>query len=305
VVEAKRFNDCVRGSWPAIMQTFPELGLWRDLRDSIQNRVWDTSNEPEPIEKLKSRSPSRSRSRSRRRRSREKEQNRSDNPVSAAEKQRDVVWESRWTTSDDRDNDSGLHDRGQQQTEKRDRRRIIEYHPKMDCRACCWGRKWRAAIMALLPSGVDSAAPLIDQDARRLAYVLWKDVSKWAAVGHLERSLSLFRADHQTSKTFGWDGREAASVSRGLEPGSPPQEWAFIPVADLLLVVGEGIIGITTEGMFSEAQPGHKRLEFAQCFKTKAQRERKERREQKENEKASQKQANGEVKAKSKWDVQA
>merc|ERR1712232_93398 len=108
------------------MQTFPELGLWRDLRDSIQNRVWDTSNEPEPVEKVKSPSPSRSRSRSRRRRSREKDQNRTDNPVSAAEKQRDAVWESRWTTSDDRDNESGFHDRGQQQTEKRDRRSIIE-----------------------------------------------------------------------------------------------------------------------------------------------------------------------------------
>lgn len=48
VAEAKRFNDCVRGSWPMIMQTFPELGLWRDLRDAIQRRVWDTSGEPEP-----------------------------------------------------------------------------------------------------------------------------------------------------------------------------------------------------------------------------------------------------------------
>ena len=33
--QAKRFNDCVRGSWPKIMQTFPEMGLWRELRQAI------------------------------------------------------------------------------------------------------------------------------------------------------------------------------------------------------------------------------------------------------------------------------
>ena len=36
MAEAKRFNDCVRGSWPKIMQTFPEMGLWRELRQAIE-----------------------------------------------------------------------------------------------------------------------------------------------------------------------------------------------------------------------------------------------------------------------------
>ena len=55
------------------------------------------------------------------------------------------------------------------------------------------------------------------------------------------RFLSLFTAEPPA------DGTEALD------------EWAFVPVADIFLVVGEGIVGITAEGIGADAKPGHDR----------------------------------------------
>merc|ERR1740123_1313485 len=49
--------------------------------------------------------------------------------------------------------------------------------------------------------------------------------------------------------------------ARGLPPG-PPCEWAFAPAVDLLLIVGEGAVGITAEGIFADNRSGHKRRTF-------------------------------------------
>mmetsp|Transcript_61668 Transcript_61668/g.134844 ORF Transcript_61668/g.134844 Transcript_61668/m.134844 type:complete len:508 (+) Transcript_61668:151-1674(+) len=156
IVEAKRFNDCVRGTWPIIIQVFPELGLWRELRDAIHRRVWDTTGEP--IEDLPAQDlygniipeeKKRSRSRSRRRRSRSRDGGRrrrgfQDGPdqadrgreragsrLSAQEKQRDSVWDSRWNTSDDPNFDPNESKKKEEDKRNigRDRKQAIQGHP--------------------------------------------------------------------------------------------------------------------------------------------------------------------------------
>ncbi|CAE8614749.1 unnamed protein product, partial [Polarella glacialis] len=308
IAEAKRFNDCVRGSWPTIMQTFPELGLWRDLRQAIQSRVWDSSGEPappvpdepvpEPEPEKKSRSRKRSRSRRRRDRSsrgdrkrnshkeaddkeydgrshrdstndwydRDRTKGRKGPPIAERERIRDDTWDSRWTTSD-----GGEQHSARKEEEpvfiSRENREVIAVHPTMGWRACRWARKWRAAMAAILPSGFDSALPVTDHEVRKLAAMLWKDIINWSKGTDVERVLGLYKCDHQTSKTFGWDAKAEAAASRGLEPGLPPAEWCFIPAADLLLVVGEGLVGITTEGLFADKPKGQKRQKLEQCYK--------------------------------------
>lgn len=307
IVEAKRFNDCVRGSWPAIMQTFPELGLWRDLREHIRSRVWDSAGEPEPPPRQK-KSRSRKRSRSRRKRSRSRSRSegrrrrRADEDEAkdrqqrdrmrdiefAANRQKDIAWDGRWTTSDDPGHNF-QQDQGKEKVRSIDRRQAIETNLKTGHRACRWGRKWRSAITAILPSGNESAAPLNDTEVRKLGSLLWKDICKWAQGSECERVLGLFKADHQTAKTFGWDLKGAdQSAPRGMEPGTPPADWSFVPVSDLLLVVGEGLVGITSEGLYADNPSGHKRLSLEQCFKKpgaerkKEERRERERREEKE-----------------------
>lgn len=185
------------------------------------------------------------------------------------ERQRDIAWESRWTTSDD-PNYVPEKEQEQEDPPKRDSRQAISIHPVMGWRACRWARKWRSAIFAILPSASDTAAPMTDLEVRKLGYLLWKDIVAWSAGTDAERVLGLFRTDHQTSKTFGWDSKAEAAASRGLEPGTPPGEWSFVPVSDLLLLVGEGIVGITAEGMFADKPGGYKRMSLAQCYKKSA-----------------------------------
>jgi len=324
IAEAKKFSDCVRGNWPVIMQTFPELGLWRDLRDAIHRRVWDTTGEPpepEPaaapaaVESARGSSRSRSRKRSRSRRKsrsrsggegRKRGRNRfQDAPDAEAaeggskrdtwytrdrerggdrgggggryaeqDRQRDAAWDARWSTSDDPGYDpstvksAGFKDKKQS---GRDRKKAIETHPEQGWRACRWGRKWRGAIAAMLPSALDKAALHTDFQVRKLGAALWKDLAKWLEGTDSERVLGLFRADNQTPKTFGWDTKngEQPPAARGLEPGTPACDWSFIPVVDLIQVIGEGVVGSTTEGMFAANPLGHKRCTLAQCYKGK------------------------------------
>merc|ERR1719367_2579904 len=40
LAEAKRHNDCVRANWQEVMMQFPEIGLWRSLRECLKTRVW-------------------------------------------------------------------------------------------------------------------------------------------------------------------------------------------------------------------------------------------------------------------------
>jgi len=45
MAEAKRQSDCVRGNWQAVMMQFPEMGLWRDLREKLRLRIWTPDDE--------------------------------------------------------------------------------------------------------------------------------------------------------------------------------------------------------------------------------------------------------------------
>lgn len=98
-------------------------------------------------------------------------------------------------------------------------------------------------------------------DLRNLAADLWKEVL--LAEGE-SRCLGLFKADVQTPQTFGWAGRSKAP--RGLEPDFPLCEWAFVPMSDLLLAVAEGIVGITSEGIFADNFPGHQRFTLEELY---------------------------------------
>ncbi|CAK9007516.1 unnamed protein product [Durusdinium trenchii] len=127
---------------------------------------------------------------------------------------------------------------------------------KRECAA--WARPWRLAIAAILPSGADGVLPLTHPDLRQLIADLWfQEILTWSE-SQDSRCLGLFKADAQTPQTFGWAGRSKAT--RGLDPDFPICEWAFVPMSDLLLVVAEGIIGITSEGVFADNFPNHQRF---------------------------------------------
>ncbi|CAJ1351927.1 unnamed protein product [Effrenium voratum] len=198
MAEAKRFNDCVRGSWPKIMQTFPEMGLWRELRQAVHARVWDSSGEPPPKEPVQEAAPDAKRSRSRsRRRSRSRSRRRRDDkkrgrgndeiddgrrhrddtdwyaknpigrrgkgPLAERERKRDFAWDARWTASDDDgQKPTKNEDAVEEAPPSRNPREVISAHPSGH-RACKWARKWRSAMAAVLPSGLDEAVPLTDR----------------------------------------------------------------------------------------------------------------------------------------------
>lgn len=111
-------------------------------------------------------------------------------------------------------------------------------------------------MRAVLPAGVDSAAPQTDPEVRKLCAGLWKDIAAWAQQSGEPvalQGLVLFRAE-PPPEGVPWP-------ARGLPPG-PPCEWAFAPAADLLLLVGEGLVGVTAEGVFTDNRAGHERRSF-------------------------------------------
>ena len=185
--------------------------------------------------------------------------------VDPFQKQRDREWDARWTASENADgSDRPDHhreiDREIAKQREREQRMAIAVHPVMG-NACRWARKWRSAIAAILPSSLDCAVPLADVEVQKLTAALWNDVAKWASGSHeAQRGMSLFTADTLRA------GAEEVQP-RGLEPGTPPATWAFIPMSDLLLVLGESLVGITAEGVFSDNPMGHKRLRLEDCYK--------------------------------------
>lgn len=116
-----------------------------------------------------------------------------------------------------------------------------------------WATTWRKVIKYILPRGMDGAAVPTDRDLRLLAAAIWKEVAEWAQKEELERQLALFTAEPP-----------------GLfDPaqGSEPAQWAFVPAADLLLAIGEGLVGNTAEGWFANGGPGHERRSFEAALK--------------------------------------
>ncbi|CAE8633344.1 unnamed protein product, partial [Polarella glacialis] len=126
-------------------------------------------------------------------------------------------------------------------------------------RTSSWGATWRERIRNVLPRGIDNFVTMNDKDVRLMADALWRDILEWAKDdGDSARALTLFTAE----PTPNLDGTEAPAVD----------EWAFVPAADLLLIVAEGVVGITAEGLgAADAKPGHDRLPFADCMLDKKQ----------------------------------
>lgn len=129
-------------------------------------------------------------------------------------------------------------------------------------RASPWAKVWRERIAAVLPRGMDAAVPWTDSDVRKLCAALWRDIAEWArgSEGDLARHLQLFTAEPAPSPG----------------PEAPPEEWAFVPAADMLLLVGEGVVGITAEGLFAEKKPGHERMSWEEALAGKWERQERE-----------------------------
>jgi len=132
-----------------------------------------------------------------------------------------------------------------------------------------WGVAWREKIRAVLPRGIDAAVPWTDLEVRQLSVALWKDFAQFARSpeGDAERHVNLFTAEPPAPGTEG--------------AGGPPDEWAFVPAADMLLVVGENLLGITAEGLLVDAKPGHERITWAEVLEGKH--EKRGRKDKKEN----------------------
>jgi len=120
-------------------------------------------------------------------------------------------------------------------------------------KASGWAKQWRGRIAAVLPRGMDAAAPWTDPDVRQLSAALWKDIAEWARTPEVsaERHLQLFTAEPAAA--------DAAATD----------EWAFVPAADVLLIVGESLVGITAEGIFADNKPGHDRMSWAHALEGK------------------------------------
>jgi len=207
MAEAKRNNDCVRGNWHSVMMQYPEMGLWRDLRDKIKLRVWTP-----------------------------------DAPTEQGTKRRGSMW----------DDEEGK-------------------------RTSSWAATWRERIRKILPRGIDSFVGAGDKEVRLMSVALWQDITEWVKMdAQGPRFLSLFTAEPPVAP----DGTEAPLVD----------EWAFVPATDIFLVVGEGIVGVTAEGIGADAKPGHDRMTFDEAMaverkKKEAEEEEKEKEKKKSKDK--------------------
>lgn len=109
-----------------------------------------------------------------------------------------------------------------------------------------WGKKWRAVVKAVLPKDGNGGVTCSDPEVQKLCLAMWRDLSSWAAE-ECRQHLMLFQADEQG------DAEET--------------QWAFVPATDLLLLVGEGLVGCAAEGFAVQADEGHTRIGFVDALK--------------------------------------
>lgn len=126
-----------------------------------------------------------------------------------------------------------------------------------------WAKNWRRIIKAVLPRGIDGTTPLTDPEVRKMVGALWKDVAAWAREQGLDRHLGLFTSDPVRQA----DGTIAPAAD----------EWCFVPAADLLLTVGDAIVGVTVEGVFADNKPGHEPVSYAEALAGSSGKEKKRR----------------------------
>lgn len=109
-----------------------------------------------------------------------------------------------------------------------------------------WGKKWRAVVKAVLPKDGNGGVTCSDPEVQKLCLAMWRDLSSWAAE-ECRQHLMLFQADEQG------DAEET--------------RWDFVPATDLLLLVGEGLVGCAAEGFAVQADEGHTRIGFVDALK--------------------------------------
>lgn len=100
-----------------------------------------------------------------------------------------------------------------------------------------WHKRWRADIWAKLPREYDPPASWTSPKVVDLCFKLWKEITDHVCRTEAEEpltALSLFVADEAT---------QAAG-----------KEWCYVPGADFLLMLGEGFVGVTAEGVFACGQ---------------------------------------------------
>lgn len=114
-----------------------------------------------------------------------------------------------------------------------------------------WAKNWRRIIKSVLPRGIDTATKLTDPEVRKMTAALWRDVAEWASANGFERHIGLFSSDPVRSA----DGSF----------GPAPDQWCFIPQTDLLLIVGDGLAGVTAQGAFANSGPGHEPVTFQEA----------------------------------------
>lgn len=99
-----------------------------------------------------------------------------------------------------------------------------------------WGKRWRQEIFERLPKDLEGPASWAHPRVTELCSSLWGEVVEHiarAGTQEVQGALELFKAE------------------------SPDEEvqWAYLPGADVLLLVGDGIVGITAEGVFASSAP--------------------------------------------------
>lgn len=100
-----------------------------------------------------------------------------------------------------------------------------------------WARRWRKDFWEALPKGTYGPTPWTDNRVASLCSIAWREAAESARrTGDTEVriALGLFEAD---------------ATDRKRSPESAPR-WAFVPAADLMLIVCEGMVGITANGVF-------------------------------------------------------
>jgi len=191
-MEGARSAGCVRQSWSDVWNTFPELSMWQELRETIRRKclVHGRQHSDAAAVRERSRSPA----------------------------------------------GSGGGRGGRRSVKDREEDGVSK-----------WAKRWRKIIRAVLPGGEAGAAAWSDPELRKLCAALWRDFADPLAKATdketetARRALGLFRTE----------SRGVADVTE--REGAAPAEWAFVPAADLLLLVGEGLVGITVEGVFADS----------------------------------------------------
>eukprot|EP00931_Biecheleriopsis_adriatica_P100670 TRINITY_DN75935_c0_g1_i1.p1 TRINITY_DN75935_c0_g1~~TRINITY_DN75935_c0_g1_i1.p1 ORF type:complete len:798 (-),score=214.17 TRINITY_DN75935_c0_g1_i1:90-2483(-) len=110
-----------------------------------------------------------------------------------------------------------------------------------------WGKKWRHVIQEVLPQSAP-AARFNDEEVQKLCMALWNDIAAWGErEDGLQRHLTLFRSDSESEDK---------------------QRWDFVPGTDLLLLIGEGVVGCSADGFCARlSSEGHMRRTYVEALK--------------------------------------